>query len=359
MPVRLRFFLPVLLFAARGFAHTVPTLVLESEFTGARACSMSVNVDPRLFLSEQPTSLPPVPASWFFEQDAANREKTGQQTRQYLAKSLRIHVGETELTPEWKITPIDSASSAPLAPESAEVHLLAEWTGHLPAKAGDFKVALEKGCAVSLIVLNGTEGKKERRPQVIFPGETSRGYPLPDIVEMTASPGAKVEVPSGAKPISLPTDRGHLPWDHVAMVVVLAMTLSRRPVTALMMLVAFHLAQALGVAGVVSGWLLQASGWVIGGYWVALVVAAVGLLMPARRVSLAFVSLAAAGVCHGLNVPHLHLSESVATPVTSALAWSAAMFLRQATVLLLGLGLLALVRRLLASDKDASHGMAA
>ena len=170
----------LLMFALSGaYGHTVPTLVLETEFTADRSVSVSVNVDPRLFLSDKPTTLPPVPASWYLEQSTEARSKTDLQAAQYLAKALILSVGESIMNASWKFTAIDSATSTPLAAQSAEVHLLAQWKGKLPATAGDFKVALDKACTVSLIVLNGTEGVKDRRPQVIFPGETSRGYVVP------------------------------------------------------------------------------------------------------------------------------------------------------------------------------------
>ena len=355
---RLRFFLPALLVAAVGHGHTVPTLVLESEFSARRDCSFSVNVDPRLFLSEQPTSLPPVPASWFFEQDEATRKKTERQAVEYVARSLHVTVGDTEIAPEWKIVAIDSASSEPLTPTSAEVHLLARWSGHLPAKTGDFKVALDKACAVSLIVLNGTEGKKERRPQVIFPSETSRGYVLPEIVAMTAPEApAQADAPSGDAGTwaSLMINRGHAFWDHLAIVVFLALALGRKPGRALLMLSAFHLFQALALVGVVSRWLPHAPAWMVAVYWISIALAIVGLSLPARMGPLAMVSLSVAGLCHGLNIPHLHLPETVVSPMSAAMVFSAAMFLRQAVVLLLCLGLLALVRRLLGAGKAASQ----
>lgn len=337
-------FLAMMLPTLSAVAHTVPTIVLESEFTSGRSCTLTVNVDPRLFLSEQPTSLPPVAASWFLDQDDAAKKKTTTQAADYVAKSLHLSVGETEFKPAWEITAIDSASATPLAATSAEVHLLARWKGPIPAVKGDFKAALDPKCAVSLIVLNGTEGRKERRPQVIFPGETSRGYALPELVNggaATAAISGGVSQSSGGS-----TGRGHLPYDHLALVVVLAMTLSRRPGAALGFLTAFHLLDTAALTAAVAGWLPTAPGWMKAAYWGALLLALAGLFSPRKPGTLVAAALMVAGLCHGANVPHFHLAEGLAATVT-AVAWGAvADFARQALVLLLCLGVLALVRRL-------------
>ncbi len=155
--------------------------MVEAEFTNARESTIRVNIDPRLFLAEQPTSLPPVAAAWYLDQDADARLKTAEQARAYLAKVLVFKVGDVEMKMDWKFTAIDSATNLPLSSASAEVHLLAEASAPLPAVKGDFIVFLNKDSTVSMILLNSREGIKERRPDVRFPGESSRGYPLPEI----------------------------------------------------------------------------------------------------------------------------------------------------------------------------------
>ena len=353
--------LAAMLPALTAVGHTVPTLVLESEFTSGRQCTLSVNVDPRLFLSEQPTSLPPVAASWFLEQDETSKKKTAEQASGYLINSLHLTVGETDLKPEWKITAIDSANATPLATTSAEVHLLAQWTGPIPAVPGDFKAALDQKCAVSLIVLNGTEGHKDRRPQVIFPGETSRGYALPELakVEAAASPMPAAKQNAAAvvaqKPVGKDSGREHLPYDHLALVIALAMTLSSRPGAAILLLAAFHLTNTLALAAAVAGWLPSAPGWMKAAYWVTLLVALGALISPSKPRALAVAALLAAGLAHGLNVPHLHLSEGTLTSASAA-AWSAlTMFVRQSLNLLLCMGALALARRFgIAGKRESS-----
>ena len=169
-------------FASELFAHQTPTLVVEAEFTNTRESTIRVNIDPRLILSDQPTTLPPVAAAWYLDQDADAKMKAAELAQAYLAKPLVFKVGDTVMKLEWKFVGIDSATNLPLNTNSAEVHLLAEAKGPLPAVQGDFVVELSKNSTISMILLNSREGVKERRPDVRFPGEVSRGYPLPGLL---------------------------------------------------------------------------------------------------------------------------------------------------------------------------------
>ena len=167
-------------------AHTVPTIVIEAEFGPQREAVLKVNLDPRLFLSPQPTSLPPVPASWWFDQNEEARSQTMAAARSYVDDHLAFLVGNTSLTGTWSVQPIDSVSAFPLGEASAEVHLLAERRGPLPAVPGDFKVRVAKACAVPVILLNSLTAEENRRPQSLFPGESSRGFALPALKEKVA-----------------------------------------------------------------------------------------------------------------------------------------------------------------------------
>lgn len=183
----------ILIFAAVcgvARAHTVPVIVIEAEFTATREAVVKVNLDPRLFLHPVPTSVPAVPASWWFSQDDAAKEKTKQQAVEYVTRTLAFNVGTTALEGEWKVQPIDSVSAFPIAETSTEVHLLAECHRALPSVPGDFKVTIDKKCAVAVILLNSNAGDAERRPQSLFPGETSRGFPLPVLPQPSPSPAA-------------------------------------------------------------------------------------------------------------------------------------------------------------------------
>ncbi len=162
-------------------AHTVPTLVVETEFNAARQSEIRVNIDPRLFLSDKPTTLPPIEASWWLEQDDTARAKTMAEVIAYMEKTLDFRLGDIALRGGWKVTAIDSASAFPLSANSAEVHLLAERKQPLPEVSGEFKVSVSDGCSVGVILLNSTEGKAERHPQSLFPGETGRGFKVPEM----------------------------------------------------------------------------------------------------------------------------------------------------------------------------------
>src|SRR4051812_37768070 len=95
-------------------AHTVPVVVIEAEFSSIRDATIKVNLDPRLFLTKEPTSVPPVPASWWFEQDEAAREKTKVTAADYVQRTFTFTFGAEPLKGPWTVEPIDSASAFPL-----------------------------------------------------------------------------------------------------------------------------------------------------------------------------------------------------------------------------------------------------
>eukprot|EP01031_Cornospumella_fuschlensis_P020674 gene20674-25346_t len=116
MPVRsLSLLLLCLACAGIVSAHQVPSMTVEADFAIARGFVLKINFDPRLFLSEQPTSLPPVPASWYQDQSEAERAKTHEDALAYLRKNLELQFGaETMALPELKLEPIDGADNTAL-----------------------------------------------------------------------------------------------------------------------------------------------------------------------------------------------------------------------------------------------------
>jgi hypothetical protein len=163
--------------AAAAQAHTVPSLTIEAVFQADHSYTLRINVDPRLFLSTQPTSLPPVEAKWYRDQSPDELKKTEQQAADYLkrAVSLLFAAKPAEL-PVITFKPMDGATNEPLAAESKEIHLLAEMHGMVTAP--DFQIAISKDANSSVILLNSLGDQMERRPQVLFPGETSRAFAL-------------------------------------------------------------------------------------------------------------------------------------------------------------------------------------
>lgn len=156
-------------------AHTVPSLTVDAAFQPDRSYVVKVNVDPRLFLSTQPTSLPPVESKWYHDQSPEDLKKTEQQATEYLKRALTLLFGgQTTEVAKVTYTAMDGATNQPLSAESKEVHLLAEIRGS--TTAADFQVALGKDANTSLILINSRGDEMERRPQVLFPGETSRAF---------------------------------------------------------------------------------------------------------------------------------------------------------------------------------------
>lgn len=189
---RLAFVWLLLMSSGSVQAHSIPSLTVEAIFNMDRSYLLRVNVDPRLFLSTKPTSLPPVEASWYRDQSPEQLKATEKAASDYLATALLPKFSSASAPlPTVTFQPMDGATNRPLGPDSKEVHLLAEAHGQSPASAGDFTLGVGKDAESSVILINSVDGKQERRPQVLFPGETSRPFPLPPA---PAGPPPKVEV---------------------------------------------------------------------------------------------------------------------------------------------------------------------
>ncbi len=294
------------------FAHTVPTITVEAQFSSSREITLRVNLDPRLFLSAQPATLPPLPATWWFEQNDESRATSLATARDYIEKNIRFQAGASRLEGGWKLVAIDSASAFPLGPNSAETHLLAEQRGPLPDDAGEFKVTLDQRAAVGLILLNSTEGKPERYPQAIFPGESSRGFKLPERTKSAVEPASTVDCSlapagccEGVAEFCLAGSR-HFSGDHLLVALALAIVFRARIIPGAVMIAAFQVFHVIAALAVTGAWLPDAPFWMLASGWIAL--AAGFLLSHQRQLFRAAVCFSVAGLCHGLNVPHLHLA---------------------------------------------------
>ena len=177
---RLLRLLPALLLTHGLWAHQVPNMTIEAEFAASGDYTLRINLDPRIFLSRQPTALPPVTADWYLNQSATEKAQTHAQAADYLQSNLELHFGtqRTEV-PGCDFVALDGATSEALKPDTAETHLLATARGRVPAGADSFLLDFGPEANVSLILLNSLDGQPERRPQVLFPGESSRAFPIP------------------------------------------------------------------------------------------------------------------------------------------------------------------------------------
>lgn len=177
-------------------AHVVPSMTIEAEFAGEGAYALKINVDPRTFLAPDPTTLPPVPASWYREQTPEQIAVTHERAQDYLTGALiLLFDGQKVPLPPCRIEAINGEDNTPLSEETREVHLLATTTGRVPDAAATFQIDFAKTANTSLILLHSKGGKSDLRPQVLFPGETSRefrlGTPEKKPVEL-AAPRAQV-----------------------------------------------------------------------------------------------------------------------------------------------------------------------
>lgn len=160
-------------------AHVVPSMTVEADFAREGAYTMRINVDPRTFLATDPTTLPPVPASWYREQTPEQVAATHEKAQQYLRGAVGlIFNGEKTPLPACQIQAMDGADNTPLTPDTQEVHLLATVEGQLPGGTTTFQVDFAKDANTSMILLLSRQGRAEPRPQVVFPGEVSRPFQL-------------------------------------------------------------------------------------------------------------------------------------------------------------------------------------
>lgn len=174
-------------FLATAHAHVVPNMTIEADFAKDHSYTLRINLDPRVFLSDQPTSLPPVTADWYLGQSDAQKQETYAKATDYLKANVGLgFAAQTLAVPPCEFVAMDGATNEPIKAETAETHLLATAKGQVPAGADSFKIIFGKTANVSLILLNSEEGNNEKRPQVIFPGETSRPFSITKAPEAAA-----------------------------------------------------------------------------------------------------------------------------------------------------------------------------
>jgi hypothetical protein len=166
-------------------AHQVPSLTLEAKFTAEGAAAFSINLDPRLFLAEDPTTLPPVPAPWFRDQSEQERAETLASARAYVQSAITFFFDDQKAAAlTWEFIPIDGATGEPFTEATSEVHFLAQCKTTCPAAAGTSSIRLEPAAKAAAVLLNSfkklgdQEAQSERRPQILFPGESSRAFKI-------------------------------------------------------------------------------------------------------------------------------------------------------------------------------------
>lgn len=170
-------------------AHVVPNMTVEADFAPGRAYTLRINVDPRTFLATDPTTLPPVPGSWYRDQTPEQVAATHEKAQQYLRRALGLIFNDEKTPlPGCQIQAMDGADNTPLKPETQEVHLLATVQGLLPEGTTTFQVDFAKDANTSMILLLSQQGRAEPRPQVVFPGEVSRPFQLATTVPAPPPP---------------------------------------------------------------------------------------------------------------------------------------------------------------------------
>lgn len=157
--------------------HQVPALTLEGEFSPTGEVEFKLNLDPRLFLAEDPKTLPPIPAAWFREQSDTEKAETLEKALAYVKAALTFLFDDQPTEKwAWEFQPIDGATGEPFTDETAEVHLLATVKTRWPIGAATYSLRLENPAKAPTVLLNSLGQQAERQPQILFPGETSRPF---------------------------------------------------------------------------------------------------------------------------------------------------------------------------------------
>lgn len=162
-------------------AHQVPNMTVEASFEDSGGFELKVNLDPRVFLSSVPTSLPPVPADWILSQSAEEVQRTQAQASEHLQKHLEVRLGGKAISQAaitWRA--MDGATNLEVNSETTETHLLGTLKGQVPSGQGEFVLSFAREAQVSLILLLKTPEMVEPKVQVLFPGETSRPLKVPE-----------------------------------------------------------------------------------------------------------------------------------------------------------------------------------
>lgn len=168
----------LVLMASAAQAHTVPSLMLEAQFESDGRYLIKANVDPRLFLAAVPSNVPPVVASWYFDQSPVQRQDTEAKATAYLRQTVQLHFGGRPIDlPAMTWIAMDGATNEALKPDSAETHLLAAIPGL--SLAADLRVHLAAAANTSVILLTRLGSTAEPRPIVLFPGEASPVITVP------------------------------------------------------------------------------------------------------------------------------------------------------------------------------------
>jgi hypothetical protein len=166
--------------SSEAFCHQVPNMTVEADFAVGGMYELRINLDPRVFLSRNPSALAPLDASWFLEQTPEQRQQTFQQAEILLNAQLKFMLGASqEAMPKMEWQPLDGATQTPMHEETEEVHFLATLRGKVPEGAGDFALGYAKEAQVSLILIVKTPEVSDPRVQVMFPGESSRAMRVP------------------------------------------------------------------------------------------------------------------------------------------------------------------------------------
>ena len=175
-------------------AHPVPDVPVRAHFDSDGSARFEVEVDLRCF-ADDPENEPYYIHKVLQSLTDERKEELKQQVHGFLDETLKIYLAPSEepAGPEFTVT-FGKIGGGEFRDDEDPVALIARWNTKIPEGAGYRLEALETG-ELSVLFLNHLDGIKQKRMQVLFPGETSKVLELGNIAEDAVKGAAPPEEP--------------------------------------------------------------------------------------------------------------------------------------------------------------------
>lgn len=179
-------------------AHPIPDVPVRAWFDSAGSAQFEVEFDLRCFV-EDPLNEPYVVNATVQAMDDAGRSELMAPALPFFAKTAKILfdpevVGEVQ--PQFTAE-FGKVGGGELADAEDPVAVMLRWKTKIPDGAQAYRLdALESG-ELSVLFLNHLDGIKQKRMQVLFPGETSKPLNLTNIAADARAGAAPAEAADG------------------------------------------------------------------------------------------------------------------------------------------------------------------
>ena len=178
-------------------AHPVPDVPVRAHFDSDGSARFEVEVDLRCF-AEDPENEPYYIYKVLKSVTDERKQELKGQVHGFLEKTMSIWFppSEAPIDPKFTVT-FGRVGGGDLEDDEDPVALIASCEIEVPQGAGYQLEALETG-QLSVLFLNHLDGIRQKRMQVLFPGEKSKVLPLDNIAEDAIKGAASPEEPNPA-----------------------------------------------------------------------------------------------------------------------------------------------------------------